>query len=230
MGTPIIVAEDIRGFIRRVYAETASSIGQVFDEDGIASSLPISHVRVCCGTDPVNRSKEGDYKLPDNTPWLAELYFKKGSLESVGSNAIAVDMMQNEGSAFLSRLPTLRLQGVGMEWERRFAKEGVITIGDLARLPRKSVFQLASRFGTRQVIEFHAKALLATAPFPHIPECSIMDLPIFDLLQKEITDFSDTKSLLSEKEINRLTVYLSTLISVLDDQVFDGIVLRQVLL
>lgn len=230
MGTPIIVAQDIRGFIRRVYAETASSIGQVFEEDRAASVIQISHVRVCCGTDPVNRTMEGAYKLPDNTPWIVELFFKKGSIEGAGSSGMAIDMGPNEGSFYVSNLSIIGLQGVGAEWKRRLVKEGVTKIGDLARLPRKSVFQLVQKFGSRQILEFHAKALLATAPVPPIPESPVMDMSIFEILQKEAAELAEASLALSEKEVSRLVVYLSNLISVLDDVVFEGVLLRRLLL
>lgn len=224
MSGQIVVAATIRSFIRTLYAETASSVNQVYEEDALTGTLRLSQVKVCCGTDSINRTGDG-YVLPIGTPWLVELYFGNDPGQKTTPET-TVDLL---GSATIGTMTLRNLQGTGPVWSRKFAATGIASIGQLAACPHETVIELSRQYASRRVFEFHAKALVAVSPAPPVPRSTIDGYRFFDLLEKGPEEISVASETLSRKEAERLLRYLAGLAAVLDNNILGKMTLRDIL-
>ncbi len=224
MAEPIAVTATIRDFIRQVYAETATAVQQVFAEDRVKATLELSRVRVCCGSEPVNRI-DGGYVLLDGTPWLAQLAFGRTDPDS---GEPSVDDPLRDGSAAIGRLPSQALQGVGPSWSSRLAGDGIATIGAFARLDRDRLAGLVRRWRSRQVLAFFAKARLAMAPVPPLPRCQLAPRRPGELLLWTPEQVSRESGVLGVVAADSLLAYLAALVAVLDDTVLDTLTIGDI--
>ena len=178
MAEPLAMTATVRDFIRQAYAETAVSVQQVFAEDQMNATLQLAQVRICCGSEAINRVA-GGYQLSEQTPWLAELCFgKAAAIEPGGANASSI---QANGSKVVGALPCSAIQGVGPGWASRLADEGISSVGALARMDPARTAVLTGQWRSRLVVAFFAKARVAMAPLPPIPRCALLSLPAEEL-------------------------------------------------
>ena len=118
MAEPHTMTATVRDCIRQMYAETASSVQQVFAQDQVNTILQLSQVKNCYGSDPINRV-EGGYRLLDGTCWLAELCVGKTDAQASG---IMTGTLLGSGSKVIgvfAQLELTRVVGLRRQWRSR---------------------------------------------------------------------------------------------------------------
>lgn len=225
MAEPLAMTTTVRDFIRQVYAETAATVQQVFAEDQLNTTLQLAQVRICCGSEPINRV-EGGYLLSEGTPWLAELCFGAADAQAVGT---MVGTLPEGGSKAIASLSCQALQGVGPGWNTRLAGEGIATIGAFAQLEPVRVATMMRQWRSRQVLFFFAKARTALAPLPLVPRNALAAQPATELLLRTPEQLSRESGVLHVHTAAQLLHYLFSLFTVLDDSVLNRLSLGEIL-
>lgn len=226
MAEPLAMTATVRDFIRQAYAETAVSVQQVFAEDQLNATLQLAQVRICCGSEAINRVA-GGYQLSEQTPWLAELCFGKAA--AIQPGAANLSSIQASGSRKVGALPCSAIQGVGRGWATRLADEGISTVEALARMDPARTVVLAGQWRSRVVIAFFAKARVAMAPLPPIPRCALLSLAAGELFLRTPGQLSAESGVLDVAAATHLLHYLAGLSTALDATVLNALRLEHIL-
>jgi hypothetical protein len=225
MADSIKVTDNIRGFLHLIYAETAASIEQLFTIEELPSVLDLEMVRVCCGSEDVNRVADG-YALPDHTPWLAELCFGKDI------KGISRDKITSAGynhSPVLTELSCRSLQGVGASWGTVFAQFNLDTLSQVAQCPQSIQIQIKNQTKSFQILEFVAKARIALSPPPPLPRTILDGLKISTAVWLSPGEAVSQVGQFEEKDWEQVVNYLTGLFAVLNDSSIKSLTLREVL-
>jgi len=225
MSDTIQITGTIRDFTRQLYAETVSTVETLFAENAKDAPLKITGVRVCCGSEAVNKNDEGDYLLPDNTPWLAELAFGSDAALSAGDEGMIA--FRAVPSRCIASWSCTALQGVGRRWAGALASSGIRSIEQLASLSHDELLRLLAALNTRRVFEFHRKARLAMQPCPAVPLSSFDKLTPLAFLSLEKQIALKIAPALTVEDWGRLVEFLSTLVAVINDSFLEKTTLRE---
>ncbi len=219
MNDGIRITGTIRDFTRQLYAETVSTIEALFEENTHDTSLTITGIRVCCGSEAVNKNEDGTYMLPDNTPWLAELTFGlNGSDAAVDNSRMSFREISNQR---IASWPCTALQGIGRVWARGLASANIRSVAQLASLSHDELLLLQARLKTRKVFEFHRKARLAMQPCPQVPFSSFDKLTPFAFLELQKDAALETAPALTANDWEKVATFLGILVAVITDSYLE---------
>lgn len=224
MAQSILVTKNIREFSRLLYTETASSILHLFENNLLPADFDLQKVRVCCGSEQENVTKEG-LQFSDNSPWLAELYFGNTPEDSINTHSIYSNYLDSK----VGVMACICIQGIGKAWQARLLKHDLKTIEDLARCPTEKIKLICDQTKNVKLLEFIGKAKIAIADCPTMPLCKASEYFMFYALFLETAEVLEASPELIEINWVKVQSYLHKLIAVLDDQTLKALKISDIL-
>ncbi len=225
MAETIKVTDSIRDFSKLLYAETVSSVEQIFDENSAYSDLKLSGVRVCCGTESINHN-HSQYFLPETTPWLVELYF---GLQMLGERKDESILFLSEPSSCVAAWPCDVLQGIEKKWVATLALSGVNSVARLAAISHEQLLVFKQQFRSNRVFEFYRKAQIALQPSPFLPVTALDSMKFFEILSLSTERMLSIAPALTTRDVLNITAFLGGLAAVIKDRYLKPKTLREFL-
>lgn len=226
MAETIKVTDSIRDFTKLLYAETVSSVEQIFAENSEYSQLRLSGIRVCCGTKSVNHNNS-QYLLAEATPWLVELYFGKEMLAERKEESCIPFL--SEPSSCVAAWTCDALQGIEKKWVDALALSGINSLAQLAAISQEQLLVFKKQFRSNRVFEFHRKAQIALQPCPFLPVTSLDSMKLFEILSLSSEKMLSIARALTPQDVLSITAFLGGLAAVIKDRYLKPKTLREFL-
>ncbi len=151
-------------------------------------------------------------RYPSDEDWELEVDYKYGdkvpNLPSSQNWSVGTDsqMVLNR----LKDTDIIKIKGVNTFWRSNLDREGIKTVGDLARTSADSIVSICKKYDSMKPLEFQTKVLLLVREFKPLQFKLFSRLPLFYLLEKPNTELKRVfQNKLSGPEISELRAMAS---------------------
>ena len=176
---------------------------------------------------PVPTSLLYGERYPNEEDWEIEVSYKSDRALHPQTTDSGREVQEYILLDKLAGYPVSTLKGVSTHWERVLSKEGIQTVGELARIPYEEIMQLTDAYNAYSLLDFYAKVSLLKRQFVILSYPEFGETPFRDMVLKSETELKrafDNK--LSLIEISELKLISSLLLVVFDKKAFERFSLK----